>query len=164
MALPGTRRDLVDSTQEGESEGALSNSESLQKTKQHAQESHSMGTKKVQKEAHTSLQQRIPCRRRTTQEDVRCRIECWGQELDDAQRTSWKDANKPCQLQNMRCMGYCLVWGGKLLPPPKLDSRPSGPSGPLQSTTRVAGSTHTLSGEETHAGNRSREVPAEAGE
>ncbi|XP_069075021.1 vomeronasal type-2 receptor 26-like [Pleurodeles waltl] len=44
MTLPRTRKDQVDSTQEGEPDGALSNSESQQKTKQYAQESYSMGT------------------------------------------------------------------------------------------------------------------------
>ncbi|KAJ1160176.1 hypothetical protein NDU88_000678 [Pleurodeles waltl] len=84
MALPGTLRNLLDSTQEGESEGALSTSESPHKTRKHAQQSHSTGTKKVQKEAHTALHKGIPRCRRTTQEAVRHREECWGPELHSA--------------------------------------------------------------------------------
>ncbi|KAJ1116060.1 hypothetical protein NDU88_004279 [Pleurodeles waltl] len=84
MVLAGTTRDLVDHTQEEESEGALSSSESQEKTRQCAQVSHSTGTKKVQKEAQAAQQQRIPHCRTTTQEAARHRKECWGPELHGA--------------------------------------------------------------------------------
>ncbi|KAJ1106737.1 hypothetical protein NDU88_004137, partial [Pleurodeles waltl] len=45
---PGPRRDLRVSTQTEETEGALSTSESSQKTRQHPQESQNMGTKEMQ--------------------------------------------------------------------------------------------------------------------
>ncbi|KAJ1206506.1 hypothetical protein NDU88_001911 [Pleurodeles waltl] len=111
MALPVTKRDLVNNIQVGESEEALSIPEKPQKTRLHTQESFSMGTKKVQKEAHAALHKGIPCRWRTTQEAVHRRKECWGLELHGAQTTLWKDANKPWQLQNTQCTGVLSCMG-----------------------------------------------------
>ncbi|KAJ1191406.1 hypothetical protein NDU88_000722 [Pleurodeles waltl] len=82
-----------------QSQRGLSKSESPQKTRQHAQESHSMETKKMQKEAHAALHKGILRCRRITQEAADYRKECWGLELHGARRTLWKDANRPWQLQ-----------------------------------------------------------------
>ncbi|KAJ1201450.1 hypothetical protein NDU88_005259 [Pleurodeles waltl] len=122
----------------GGSRGGLSNSKIPQKTRQHTLESHSMGTNKE----HTARHKGIPRCWKTTEEAVYRRKECWGlscavhEELHGRLHTSLGN----CKASGAR--GYCLPWGGKLLPPPKLDSWTLGRSGPLQSTACGAGSTH----------------------
>ncbi|KAJ1142268.1 hypothetical protein NDU88_008595 [Pleurodeles waltl] len=65
--LPGPRRDLGVSTQTEETEGALSTSDSPQKTRQHPRESQNTGTKKMQSAVVAALHWKVPRRRRTTQ-------------------------------------------------------------------------------------------------
>ncbi|KAJ1175800.1 hypothetical protein NDU88_001085 [Pleurodeles waltl] len=109
--LPGTRRDLVASTQEEETELQRVHSESLRRPGSAHRSPTARGQRRRKKEAHAALHNGIPCRRRTTQEAGRRRQECWVPGLHEAQRTSWKDANKPCQLQNTQCMGGTVSCG-----------------------------------------------------
>ncbi|KAJ1114502.1 hypothetical protein NDU88_002738 [Pleurodeles waltl] len=130
---------LVASTLEGDTEEALSKSESTQKTRQHAR-------------GPTALGQRR-CKRRPTQpytkgshvarEPLR-KLCIAGKSAGGLSCMVHKElcGRIPASLGNCKtrgAQGYCLAWGVKLLPPPKLDSRMSGP---LQSTTCEAESTH----------------------
>ncbi|KAJ1158645.1 hypothetical protein NDU88_011333 [Pleurodeles waltl] len=162
--LTGTRKDQVDSTQEGESEGALRNTESPQKPRQHPQESHRPGTRRSRKRPTQHYKKGSHVSGEPLRELCVAGWSAGGwsfkmpEDLVERMPTS-RGSCKGCSAQ-----GYCPAWAGKGLPPPKLESWKRGPSGPLQYTTYDAGSTPISRRGDPHSQSSSQSVPAEAGE